>query len=124
MIDPQKVKSILSRHLLFEGFNFIVDLDKSTGSWLVDQRIGDRYLDFFQCLPPGQSVLITLNSWQPLGSLAKPPCRSPLTQMYIPLPWWNLRTRFRNSACPIIISPMHFFLEKSGSPVMLPPLRT
>jgi len=47
MIDPQKVKSILSRHLLTEGFDFIVDLDKSTGSWLVDQRNGDRYLDFF-----------------------------------------------------------------------------
>lgn len=47
MIEPQKVKSILSRHLLTEGFDFIVDLDKSKGSWLVDQRNGARYLDFF-----------------------------------------------------------------------------
>ena len=47
MIDPQKVKTLLARHILTEGFDFIVDLDKSKGSWLVDQRNGDRYLDFF-----------------------------------------------------------------------------
>jgi L-lysine 6-transaminase len=47
MIAPHKVKTLLARHILTEGFDFIVDLDKSKGSWLVDQRNGDRYLDFF-----------------------------------------------------------------------------
>jgi len=47
MIDPHKVKTLLAKHLLIEGFDFIVDLDKSKGSWLVDQRNRDRYLDFF-----------------------------------------------------------------------------
>ena len=47
MIDPHEVKKILARHLLTEGFDFIVDLEKSNGSWLVDQRNGTRYLDFF-----------------------------------------------------------------------------
>ena len=47
MIDPQKVKESLSRHLLAEGFDIIFDVDNSRGSYLVDQRNGDRYLDFF-----------------------------------------------------------------------------
>jgi len=32
---------------LTEGFDMILDLDRSEGSWFVDQRNGDRYLDFF-----------------------------------------------------------------------------
>ncbi len=47
MVDPQKVKENLSRHLLAEGFDIVFDVDKSLGSYLVDQRNGDRYLDFF-----------------------------------------------------------------------------
>jgi L-lysine 6-transaminase len=47
MIDPNSVKEMLSRHLLTEGFDIILDLKKSEGSWFVDQRTGLRYLDFF-----------------------------------------------------------------------------
>jgi len=47
VIDPNSVKKILSRHLLTEGLDIIFDLERSKGSWLVDQRDGERYLDFF-----------------------------------------------------------------------------
>ena len=47
MIEPRNVKKVLARHLLAEGFDLILDLQKSQGSWFVDQRQGDRYLDFF-----------------------------------------------------------------------------
>jgi L-lysine 6-transaminase len=47
VIQAQDVKSSLSRHILTEGFEMILDLDRSEGSWFVDQRNGDRYLDFF-----------------------------------------------------------------------------
>jgi L-lysine 6-transaminase len=47
VIQPQEVKKNLSRHLLAEGFDIIFDTDRSLGSWLVDQRNGNRYLDFF-----------------------------------------------------------------------------
>ncbi len=47
MASPQDVKDILSSHLLAEGFDIIFDVDKSRGSYLVDQRNGERYLDFF-----------------------------------------------------------------------------
>ena len=47
VIQPQDVKTTLARHLLAEGFDIIFDADRSLGSWLVDERNGDRYLDFF-----------------------------------------------------------------------------
>jgi L-lysine 6-transaminase len=37
----------LRKHLLVDGFDIVVDLKKSKGSWLVDARDGKRYLDFF-----------------------------------------------------------------------------
>jgi L-lysine 6-transaminase len=47
VIQPQDVKKTVARHLLAEGFDVIFDEDRSRGSWLVDKRNGDRYLDFF-----------------------------------------------------------------------------
>jgi L-lysine 6-transaminase len=47
MVQPQDVKKTVARHLLAEGFDVIFDEDRSQGSWLVDKRNGDRYLDFF-----------------------------------------------------------------------------
>jgi L-lysine 6-transaminase len=47
LIHPPDVKKILGRHLLTEGFDILLDVDRSHGSWFVDQRSGDRYLDFF-----------------------------------------------------------------------------
>lgn len=47
MIAPTDVKSVLRRHMLADGMDIIVDLKKSKGSWLVDQRNGDKYLDCF-----------------------------------------------------------------------------
>ena len=47
MIPPTEIKKSLSRHLLTEGFDIILDVENSRGSWFVDQRSGERYLDFF-----------------------------------------------------------------------------
>ena len=47
MINPVEVKDILNRHMLADGMDIIVDLKRSQGCWLVDQRNGDRYLDCF-----------------------------------------------------------------------------
>ncbi len=46
-IEPSKVKDVLSKHMLTDGFDIIVDLEQSQGSYIVDARNGDRYLDFF-----------------------------------------------------------------------------
>ncbi len=47
MIISDDVKKILGRHILTDGMDIIVDLEKSKGSWLVDKRNNDKYLDFF-----------------------------------------------------------------------------
>ena len=39
-IDPKKVKKILGKNILADGFDPNIDLDKSHGSWLVDHRDG------------------------------------------------------------------------------------
>jgi L-lysine 6-transaminase len=46
-IDPKKVKEILSKNILADGFVPIMDLEKSKGSYIVDQVTGDSYLDMF-----------------------------------------------------------------------------
>jgi len=46
-IDPQDVISTLSKHMLIDGFDIIVDLEKSQGSYIYDVRDGRKYLDFF-----------------------------------------------------------------------------
>jgi len=47
MIHPDNIRAIIGKSLLADGMEIIVDLEKSKGSWLVDKRNGDRYLDCF-----------------------------------------------------------------------------
>jgi L-lysine 6-transaminase len=47
MIAPDEVLPTLSRHLLVDGFDLVLDLDASQGSTLVDARSGTAYLDMF-----------------------------------------------------------------------------
>jgi len=41
------VHTRLARHLLVDGFDLVLDLERSHGSWLVDARNGTEYLDLF-----------------------------------------------------------------------------
>ena len=47
MVTANRVKSILGKHMLADGMDIVVDFDRSQGSWLVDARNGDQYLDCF-----------------------------------------------------------------------------
>jgi L-lysine 6-transaminase len=49
MIHPQNVHETLKRHQLADGYPFVLDLQKSHGSWLHDARTGTDLLDFFTC---------------------------------------------------------------------------
>ncbi len=46
-ILPQDVHSTLKKHLLVDGFDLVLDLQKSHGSFIVDSITGKEYLDFF-----------------------------------------------------------------------------
>ncbi|MHA2249095.1 MAG: L-lysine 6-transaminase [Candidatus Kariarchaeaceae archaeon] len=41
VLDP------LRKYVLVDGFDMLVDLEKSQGSWLYDKKSGKKYLDFF-----------------------------------------------------------------------------
>lgn len=42
-----EVKKVLSRHILADGFDFVMDLEKSKGSWIHDKVTGKDLLDMF-----------------------------------------------------------------------------
>jgi L-lysine 6-transaminase len=46
-IAPAQVHDVLARSILADGMDFVLDLDRSRGSYLVDARTGRRYLDMF-----------------------------------------------------------------------------
>jgi len=46
-IEPDNVKNILNKYILADGFDIVLDLSKSHGVRLADERNGDEYLDFF-----------------------------------------------------------------------------
>ena len=46
-ITPSEVHEALAGHLIGDGMDLVLDLQRSRGSWLVDARNGQRYLDFY-----------------------------------------------------------------------------
>lgn len=40
----------MKKHLLVDGFDHVIDLDKSHGAYFVEARTGKEYLDFFTCI--------------------------------------------------------------------------
>lgn len=46
-ITGNKVKETLGKHLLADGFDFVMDYEKSQGSWIVDRLSGNKFLDMF-----------------------------------------------------------------------------
>ena len=44
---PAQVHTVLGRSILADGLDLVLDLDRSSGSYLVDARTGKRYLDMF-----------------------------------------------------------------------------
>jgi L-lysine 6-transaminase len=46
-VAPDDVRKVLSRSILADGLDLVLDLDRSAGSYLVDARTGERYLDMF-----------------------------------------------------------------------------
>ncbi len=45
--EPDQVHEVLSRSILADGFDLVLDLTRSAGSYLVDARDGRPYLDMF-----------------------------------------------------------------------------
>ena len=52
-IQPSEVHAVLNRHMLADGFNLVIDLQKSHGSYIYDSRTGKTLLDFFTFFASG-----------------------------------------------------------------------
>jgi L-lysine 6-transaminase len=46
LVSPAEVHRTLARHILADGYELVMDFDRSHGSWLHDARTGREYLDF------------------------------------------------------------------------------
>jgi L-lysine 6-transaminase len=46
-VAPADVREVLSRSILADGLDFVLDVDRSSGSYLVDACTGERFLDMF-----------------------------------------------------------------------------
>src|SRR5438552_12043242 len=47
VIQPGEVHKVLGRHMLADGYDIVMDLKKSKGSWVFDAKRGRAVLDFF-----------------------------------------------------------------------------
>ena len=52
-IDSKNVRTTLGKHILADGYEPVMDMEKSHGSWLVDERDGSEYLDMFSMFASG-----------------------------------------------------------------------
>ncbi|MEK6375518.1 MAG: L-lysine 6-transaminase [Acidobacteriota bacterium] len=46
-VQPADVHAVLGRHMLADGYDIVMDLSKSKGSWVFDAKRGRAVLDFF-----------------------------------------------------------------------------
>tara|TARA_Y100001970_G_scaffold236743_1_gene296710 strand:- start:1297 stop:2613 length:1317 start_codon:yes stop_codon:yes gene_type:complete len=52
-VKAKEVRSLLGKNILADGFEPILDLEKSHDSWIVDKRDGSKYLDMFSMYASG-----------------------------------------------------------------------
>jgi L-lysine 6-transaminase len=75
-----EVRSRLARHMLTDGLQIILDLRRSRGSWLVDARTGERYLDlytFFASAPLGINPAGVVDDPEFMAQLAEAAANKP-----------------------------------------------
>ncbi|MCH8171519.1 MAG: L-lysine 6-transaminase [Bacteroidetes bacterium] len=46
-VKPEDVHPVISKYMLADGFDIVLDLEKSKGVRLIDAKTGDKYLDLF-----------------------------------------------------------------------------
>lgn len=49
-VPPAEAIPSLREHMLVDGFDHVIDLERSHGTWFVEARTGKEYLDFFTCI--------------------------------------------------------------------------
>ena len=52
-VEVSRIREVLGKHILTDGYAPIIDLEKSHGSWIVDARDGSEFLDMFSMFASG-----------------------------------------------------------------------
>jgi L-lysine 6-transaminase len=115
-VAPEQVHTVLGRHLLADGFPLVVDLERSQGSWLVDARTGDRYLDlytFFASSPLGINPPEIVDEPEFLAELTRASANKPANSDAYTVPYAEFVETFtRVLGDPAL--PHLFFIEGGG----------
>ena len=49
-IHPADVHAVIGKHILLDALDFVIDLERSRGSYIYDAKTNRRFLDFFTCV--------------------------------------------------------------------------
>ncbi|HLI50905.1 MAG TPA: aminotransferase class III-fold pyridoxal phosphate-dependent enzyme, partial [Thermomicrobiaceae bacterium] len=52
-VAPDRVRMVLAKSILADGYELVYDLERSHGSWLVDARTGEEYIDTYSFIASG-----------------------------------------------------------------------
>lgn len=82
-----KVKETLSRHILADGFDFVMDFEKSHGSWIHDRNTGKEFLDMFSMFASASigynhPHLVANSAWLGKMAINKPTLADVYSQEY------------------------------------------
>ncbi len=109
-IKPKDIRSTLDNHILADGFDPIIDLEKSINSWLVDQISGEKYLDMFSMFASGSIGYNHPKIIDQKDALAKVAIHKPtLSDIYCE-PYAKFMKIFHDIAIPEYL-PHAFFIE-------------
>jgi L-lysine 6-transaminase len=115
-VAPQQVHEVLGRHLLADGFDLVVDLERSRGSCLVDARTGETYLDlytFFASSPLGLNPPDVVDDLGFMRELAQAATSKPANSDAYTVPYAEFVATFaRVLGDPAL--PHLFFIEGGG----------
>ena len=79
MKTDMNVHKILGRHMLADGMDLVMDLDRSHGSWIVDQKDGNEYLDLYtmyasQAIGYNHPKMVEISDELTRAAIQKPIC--------------------------------------------------
>jgi L-lysine 6-transaminase len=112
-VQPAEVHNVLSRHMLADGYDIVMDLKKSKGSWVFDARRGRNVLDFFTnfaSIPVGYNhpKMVTPEFRERLADVAmNKPANSDIYTTYMA----EFVDTFARLAVPPSLSKHMFFIE-------------
>ena len=110
MKNNVNVREVLSRHILTDGMQVIMDLEHSHGCWIVDQRDGAEYLDLYtmyasQAIGYNHPRMLEIRDDLSRAAIQKPTCSDLYT-----LQMARFMEIFEREAIPNYL-PRAFFIE-------------